>query len=164
MWEAQSRQNLMRARSVYRSSRNKPWTSEKALALTEDKTWQSMIKARGHQNPPLRPRSRTTGFWGAIVGLKNLTTSAHLILSPRPMPRRKEWPRMNKKVQVAQKHRRGQSGPRPTQILVGKNGPPSTATSQSVSRKRTSTVGQLREHGVRTVQGKTVTFALNAHN
>ena len=38
MWGAQSRQNLMRARSVYLSARNVPWTSEKALALMEDKT------------------------------------------------------------------------------------------------------------------------------
>ena len=30
------------------------------------------------------------------VGSKNLTTPAHLILSPRPTPRRKEWPRTNK--------------------------------------------------------------------
>ena len=37
MWGAHSRQNLMRARSVYLSARNVPWTSEKTLALMEDK-------------------------------------------------------------------------------------------------------------------------------
>ena len=37
-WGAQSRQNLMRMRSVYRSARNVPWTSEKALTLMDDKT------------------------------------------------------------------------------------------------------------------------------
>ena len=80
----------MRARSVYQSARSVPWTGEKTLALTEDKTWQAMIKAQGHQNPPFRPRSRTAGFWGAIVGLKNLATPAHFILSPRPMQRMNE--------------------------------------------------------------------------
>ena len=65
---------------------------------------------------------------------------------------------------MAQKYRRGQSCPRPTQILVGKNGPPLTAASQSVPRKRTTTVGQSREHSVGIVQGETVTSALNAHN
>ena len=38
MQEAQNRQNLMRTRLVYRSARNIPQTSEKALALMEDKT------------------------------------------------------------------------------------------------------------------------------
>ena len=36
-WGAQSRQNLMRACSVYRSTKNVPWTSEKALALMKDR-------------------------------------------------------------------------------------------------------------------------------
>ena len=71
------------------------WTGEKTLALTEDKTWQAMIKARGRQNPSLRPKSRTTGFWGAIVGLKSFSTPAHFILSPRAIPRKKKRPRTN---------------------------------------------------------------------
>ena len=54
-----------------------------------------MTKARGHQNPPLNPRSRTAGFWGAIMGSKNLTTPAHFILGPRPTPRRKKCPKTN---------------------------------------------------------------------
>ena len=95
MWEAPSHQNLIRARSVYRSARSVPWSGEKTLALTEDKTWQAMTKARGYQNPPLRPRSWTAGFWGAIVGSKNLTTPTHFILGPRSMPKRKKCPRTN---------------------------------------------------------------------
>ena len=85
----------MRARSVYRSTRSVPWTGKKTLALTEDKTWQAMIKARGHQNPPLCPRSRTVGFLGAIIGSKNLATLTHFILGPRPMPKKKKCPRVN---------------------------------------------------------------------
>ena len=54
-----------------------------------------MTKARGHQNPLLRLRSRTAGFLGAIVGSKNLATLAHFILSPRPMPRKKKCLRTN---------------------------------------------------------------------
>ena len=54
-----------------------------------------MIKARGHQNPPLRPRRWIVGFLGAIVGSKNLATPAHFILSPRPTPRKKKCPRTN---------------------------------------------------------------------
>ena len=95
-WGAQSRQNLMKTHSVYWSARNVPWTCEKALALMEDKTWQAMTKARGHQNPLLRLRSQTTGFWGAIMGSKNSTTPTHFIQSSRPTPRRKKCPRMNK--------------------------------------------------------------------
>ena len=38
MQEAQNRQNLMRTRPAYQSARNVPQTSEKALALMEDKT------------------------------------------------------------------------------------------------------------------------------
>ena len=37
-WGAPSHQNLIRARFVYRSARSVPWTDERALALTEDKT------------------------------------------------------------------------------------------------------------------------------
>ena len=94
-WGAPSCQNLMKARFVYQSARSMPWTNEKTLALMEDKTWQTMIKARGHQNPSLLPRSRTAGFWGVIVGSKSLATPAHFILSPRPTPRKKKCSRTN---------------------------------------------------------------------
>ena len=85
----------MRAHFVYRNARSVPWTDEKTLALMEDKTWQAMIKALGHQNPPLHPRSRTAGFWGAIVGSKSLATPAHFILSPKSTPRKKKCLRTN---------------------------------------------------------------------
>ena len=81
---------------VYRSVRNVPLTGKKAMALAEDRTWQAMTRARGHQNPPLRPGSRTAGFWGAIVGPKILETPAYFISSSRPMPMRKKCPRTNK--------------------------------------------------------------------
>ena len=81
---------LMMARLVYWSARSVPWVGEEALALTEDKTRPAVTYARGHRNPPPRPRSWTTGFWGAIVGPKNLETLTHFTLSPRPMSRRKK--------------------------------------------------------------------------
>ena len=34
-----------------------------------------------------------------FVGSKNLTIPAYLILSPRPTPRRKKWPRTNKEAE-----------------------------------------------------------------
>ena len=130
----------------------------------EDKTWQAMIKARGHQNPPLRPRSRTAGFWGAIMGAKNLTTLAHFILSPRPTPRMKEWPRMNKESPNSL-----ETLPRTIlfsafQIQERKNGTPSKAASQSAPRKRTSTVGHPWGYSVGAIQWETVTSTLNAPN
>ena len=53
--------------------------------------------ARGHQNPPPHPRSRTARFWKAIVGPKNLATWTHFISSPRLTPSRKKCPRTNEK-------------------------------------------------------------------
>ena len=47
-----------------------------------------------------------------------------------------------KKVQVAKRHRRGQSCPRPTEIIRRKSGMPLKAASQGIPRKRTNTVGQ----------------------
>ena len=94
---------LMTARLICGSARSVPWAGEEALALTEDKTRPAVTYARGHQNPPPHPRSRTAGFWGAIVGPKNLVTPAHFISSPRPMPRRKKHPRMNYESPSCQK-------------------------------------------------------------
>ena len=64
-----------------------------------------------------------------FVGLKNLTTPVHFILSPRPMPRRKKWPRTNKESPDSL-----ETLPRTIlfsafQILEGKNGTPSKAAS-----------------------------------
>ena len=93
-----------------------------------------------------------------IVGSKNLATPAHLILSQGPRRGR------TKKAQIAKKHCRGQFCPQPTEILEGKNGTPSKAASQSVPRKRTSTVGHPWEHSGGAIQGEIVISALNAHN
>ena len=82
-WQAQSHQNLMKTRPVYRSARNVSWANKKALTLTEDKTWQAAKGLRGHQNPPLRPRSRTEGFWGAIVGLEDLAKPSPFHIEPK---------------------------------------------------------------------------------
>ena len=51
--------------------------------------------ARERQNPPPNPRIWIAGFWGAIVGPKDLGTPTHLISSPKPMPRRKKCPKTN---------------------------------------------------------------------
>ena len=87
---------LMTAHLVHRNARSMPWAGEKALTLTGNKTRLAMTRARGHQNLPFLPRSRIAGFWGAIVGPKDLATPAHFISGPRPTPRRKKCPRTNK--------------------------------------------------------------------
>ena len=69
-----------------------------------------------------------------------------------------------RKPKIAKKHRRGQSCPRPTEIMEGKSSMPLKACSQSIPRKRTSTVGQPWEPGEGAIQGETVTSALNSHN
>ena len=69
-----------------------------------------------------------------------------------------------KKVQIAKQHCRGQSCSQPTEIIEGKSGMPSKVASQSIPRKRTSTVGQPWEPGGGAIQGEIVTSALNAHN
>ena len=151
-----------------------------------------MTKARGHQNPLFRLRSRTAGFWGAIVGSKNLATPAHFILSPRPTPRKKKCPRTNEESPNCQaaalrtilssanwdyrreerhaikgrltEHPKEKDCPQPTEIIEGKSSMPSKAGSQSIPRKRTSTMGQPWEPGGGAIQGGTVTFILNTHN
>ena len=69
-----------------------------------------------------------------------------------------------KKVQIAKKHRRGQSYSRRTEIIEGKNSTPSKAASQSILRKRTSTVGWPWEPSGGAIQGETITSVLNDHN
>ena len=87
---------LMTAHLVHRNARSMPWAGEKALTLTGNKTRLAMTRARGHQNLPFLPRSRIAGFWGAIVGSKDLATPAHFISSTRPTSWRKKCPRTNK--------------------------------------------------------------------
>ena len=123
---------LMTARLVCRNTKSVPWAGEEALAPMEDRTWQTMMKARGYQNPHLHPRSRITGFWGAIVGPKNLVTPAHFISSLRPMPKRKKCPRTNKEGSSCQETL-------PRTILF-------SATRDHGRRKRHGTKGSLPEH------------------
>ena len=98
------------------------------------------------------------------MGPKNLTTPVHFILSPRPMPRRKKWPRTNKESLNSL-----ETLPRTIlfstfQIPEEKNGTPSKTASQSAPKKKTSTVGHPWGYGVGAIQGETVTSALNAPN
>ena len=70
------------------------------------------------------------------MGPKDLATPAHLISSPRPTPRKKKRPRMNKK------------GPNcwetsQTKVTEGESGTPSKTVLPRVPNKRTNTVGQL---------------------
>ena len=69
-----------------------------------------------------------------------------------------------KKVQITEKYRRGQSCSQRTEIIEGRSGTPSRAASQSIPRKRTSTVGRPWEPSGGVIQGETVTFALNGYN
>ena len=69
-----------------------------------------------------------------------------------------------KKIQIAKRHHRGQSCPRPTEIIRKKRGMPLKAASQGILRNRTNTVGQPWEHGGGAIPGETVTSTLNAHN
>ena len=98
------------------------------------------------------------------MGLNNLTTSAHFILSPRPTLRRKKWLRTNKESSNSLETLLRTILFSAFQIPEGKNGTPSKAASQSTPRKRTSTVGHPWGYGVGAIQGETVTSALNAPN
>ena len=97
------------------------------------------------------------------MGPKNFATSAHFILSPRPTPRREKWPRTNKESPNSLETL-------PRTILLSasqisrKNITPAKAASQSAPRRRTSIVGYPWAYGVGTIQGETVTSALNAPN
>ena len=98
------------------------------------------------------------------MGPKNLTTLAHFILSPRPTPRREKWPRMIKERPNSLETLSRTILLSASQILGGKNSTLAKAASQSAPRRRTSTVGYLWAYGVGTIQGETVTSALNAPN
>ena len=98
------------------------------------------------------------------MGSKNLTTPAHFILSPRPTPRREEWPRTNKESPNSIKTLPRMILFSTSQIPGGKNGTPIKAAPQSAPIKRTSTVGYPWAYGVGIIQGETVTSALNAPN
>ena len=98
------------------------------------------------------------------MGSKNSAASAHFIQSPRPMPRRKKYPKMNKESPNSQ-----ETSPRT--ILSSANRDHKKegrhAFKDSLSRhpkkKRTNTVGQPWEHGGGAIPGEVVTSVLNAH-
>ena len=70
-----------------------------------------------------------------------MTTPAHFILSQRPTPKRKKWPRTNKESPNSLETLLRTILFFASQIPEGKKGTPSKAASQSTPRKRTSIVG-----------------------
>ena len=91
-----------------------------------------------------KPDSRILrGYCGAIVGLRNLTTSAHFILGPRLVPRREKRLRTDKESPNGL-----EALPRTIllsapQIPRGENSAPIKAASQSAPKRRVSTVKYL---------------------
>ena len=71
-----------------------------------------------------------------IVGSKNSTAPAYFIQGPRPMPRRKKHPRMNKESPSCQETSSGQSCPRPTEIVRKKSSMPLKTASLGVPSKK----------------------------
>ena len=91
-----------------------------------------------------------------------MTTLAHFIMSPRPTPRRKKWPRTDKESPNSLEILPRTILLSASQTPGGKNSTPAKAASQSTLKRRTNTVGYPWAYGVGTIQGKTVTSALNA--
>ena len=144
---------LMTVHLIHQNARSMPWAGEEALALTGDKTRPAMTRAQGHQNPHLRPRSQTAGFWGAIVGPKDLAIPAHSISSPRPTSWRKKCPRTNKEGLNYE-----ETLPRTIlfsaiEITKGESNTPPRAVSQTVSRESTSAMRQPWEYSGRAIPG-----------
>ena len=98
------------------------------------------------------------------MGSKNSTASAHFIQSPRPMPRRKKYPKINKESPNSQEtsSRTILSSANRDHKKEGRH-----AFKDSLSghpkKKRTNIVGQPWEHGGGAIPGEVVTSALNAH-
>ena len=49
----------------------------------KDRVKRAIIKAWHYQNPPLQPKGRTVGFWGAIVGPNSLWPWSIYLLGPK---------------------------------------------------------------------------------
>ena len=78
---------LMTMHLAHQSARSVPWVDEETLAP---------IGKQDSTSHDVGPRtSKLAGFWGAIVGPKDLGTPAHLISSLRPTPGRKKCSRTN---------------------------------------------------------------------
>ena len=88
----------------------------------------TIIRAWHHQNPPIRPKGRKTGFWGAIVGPNNLWPWPILTLGPKA--RAEEWYSRGWviEVQIVLRHSRGWFCPRHIRRLPGRKGKNSIRT------------------------------------
>ena len=99
------------------------------------------------------------------MGSKNSVAPAQFIQSPRPMPRRKKCPRMNKESPNCQETL-------PRTILSSANQDHKKEERHAfkdslpghLKKKRTNTVSQPWEHGGGAIPGEVVNSALNAHN
>ena len=121
----------MTARLVHRNARSVPWAGEEALALMGEQDSNSRDigpRTSKSSSPPEEPDNRILrGYCGA----KEFGNPAYFISSPRPMPRRKKCPRMNKEGPSCQEML-------PRTILFSVNG-------DHGRRKRHTTKGSLLE-------------------
>ena len=134
---------------------------EKSREPIGDKDWQALTDVWCHQNPPIRPRSRIAGFWGAIVGPENLWSGPRSTRAQGPC-RGRYLPRTNRerpKCLGAQ--------PRMTlssafQDFKGKSNISLKVAPKKPPKEEASRMGPTWGYGVELVQGKYVPFALNA--
>ena len=91
-----------------------------------------------------------------MYGVKEFGHLGPLYTKPKAHAEEEEMPE--------DERRKSKSCSRPTEIIEGKSGMPLKAASQSIPRKRTSTVGQPWEPGRGAIQGETVTSALNTYS
>ena len=161
MWEAQSHPHLMKTRFIFQGSKNMSRADEESLELIGDKDWQVLTEAWCLQNPPLRLRIRTVGFWGAIVGPENLY--------PGPLSIKAQGPRQGEKLSRT-------SSERPNSLemqlrmtlssasrgLKGNNDTSSEAASKALPAEKVSRMVLARGYSVGVVQGEDVTSTLNA--
>ena len=82
----------------------------------------TVIKAWYHQNPPLRPRGRTAGFWGAIVGPNNLWPWPIFTLGPKARVEEGYSRGWVIKVQIVLRYSRGWFCPRHIRGPPGRKG------------------------------------------
>ena len=134
---------------------------EKSLELIGDKDWQALTVAWCHQNPPLRPRIRTAGFWGAIVGPENLCFG--------PLSIKAQGPRRGEKLPrtSSEKPNSLEMQPRMTLSsaslgLKGNNDTSSKVASKELPEEKASRMGLARGYSVGVVQGEDITSTLNA--
>ena len=83
------------------------WIDEETPTLMKGRSKQTTIKAWHYQNPPLRPRGRTAGFRGAIVGFNNLWLWPIFTLGPKARAEKGYSRGRVIKVRVVLRHSRG---------------------------------------------------------